>query len=244
MQQQSINGVNLVSTPAGTRLPASAQNTPLQFALVGDVVLNGALTQPESTLTISVRVARYNASVSEAVTPVITLRAQAREWAQLPARTTLAVLDALSVSLNEEERVALLREASPLMPAATPMRLAAERRLGEAITTAIEAQWLQGQSQLAVTVPAKRALLGRSVQQGTLALQRLRNAAALPASTQPGERPVFAEVQREARSWLPAAQTTVRTSQASLQLLNASLAQSASRSQSAKPRKLPSRRAQ
>jgi hypothetical protein len=252
MQQQSINGVNLVSTPAGTRLPASTQNMPLQFALVGDVVLNGALTQPESTLTISVRVARYNASVSEAATPVITLRAQAREWAQLPARTTLAVLDALSVPLNEDERTALLREASPLMPAATPARLAAERRLGEAVTAAIEAQWLLGQSQLAVEAPLKRTLLARSVQQGAVALQGLRSAAALPASTLPGERPVFAELQRSAQSWLPVTQTTVRTSQASLRSFNSSSAQSASRrqpasrhrTQPAKPWKPPSRRAQ
>ncbi|HEX8235286.1 MAG TPA: hypothetical protein VF600_04975 [Abditibacteriaceae bacterium] len=245
--QQSVNGVELVSTRAVT----PTRNAPLQFALFGDVTLNGALTQPNSTLTVQVRVARYNANISEAATPLITLRAAAREWAQLPARTTLAVLDTLSVPINEDERTALLREASPLMPSATPARLAAEQRLGQAMAAAIEAQWLLGQSQLAIAAPEKRALLGRSVQQGTAALAGLRGAAAFPASTQPGERFVFAELRRSAQNWLGAAQATVRASQLSLQSFKSPVLQlsprrqasSRHRTQPIKPRRSPLRRA-
>jgi hypothetical protein len=192
-----------------------------------------------------VRVARYNAAVSEAATPVITLRAPVREWGQLPARTALAVFDALSVPLNEDERPALLREASPLLPAATPARLAAEQRLGQAIAAAVEGQWLPGQSQLAIALPDRRALLQRAVQQGNAALQGLRSAVTFPASTQPSERAAFAELQRTTRGWLTLAQSTVSTSQMSLQSFKSPVAQPASRhrTQPAKPRKPSTRRA-
>lgn len=240
-QQQTVNGVELVST----RPPGSTPNAPLSFALVGDITLSGAFTQPTSTLIIKVRVARYSAAVSEAATPVITLRAPVREWGQLPARTALAVFDALSVPLNEDERTALLREASPLMPAATPARLTAEQRLGQAITAAVEGQWLLGQSQLAIALPDRRALLGRAVQQGNAALQGLRNAVAFPPSTQPSERAAFAELQRTTRGWLALAQSTVSTSQLSLQSFKSPVSQPASRhrAQPVKPRRSSSRRA-
>jgi hypothetical protein len=84
------------------RAPGSAANDSHSFALVGDITLNGPFTKPDSTLIIKVRVARYNAAVSEAATPVITLRAPVREWGQLPART--AWLCSMPVGATQRRR--------------------------------------------------------------------------------------------------------------------------------------------
>jgi hypothetical protein len=192
---------------------------PFSLALVGDITLNGPLSQAASTLSISVRVARYGATFSDAVTPIITLRAPARDWAQLPARATLAVLDALSVQLNEDERIDLLRDASPLMPAASPARLAAEQRLGQATAAGIEAQWLLEQARRTGSAAQKRDLLQKSVRQGNLSMQGLRAVAALAPPALPTERTSYNEMRGTAQSWLTPAGAMVRASQASLQTL-------------------------
>jgi hypothetical protein len=169
---EAVNGVELISA----RPAAGSGKVPFSLALVGDITLNGPLSQAGSTLSVSVRVARYGPTFSDAVTPIITLRAPARDWAQLPARTTLAVLDALSVQLNEDERIDLLRDASPLMPAASAARLAAEQRLGQAMVAGVEAQWLLEQARRTGSTATKRDLLQKSVRQGNLSLQGLRSA--------------------------------------------------------------------
>jgi hypothetical protein len=147
------------------------------------------------------------------------------------------------VPLNEDERPALLREASPLLPAATPARLAAEQRLGQAIAAAVEGQWLLGTIAVGHRPARQARLLQRAVQQGNAALQGLRSAVTFTASTQPSERAAFAELQRTTRGWLTLAQSTVSTSQLSLQSFKSPVAQPASRhrTQPAKPRKPSSR---
>jgi hypothetical protein len=149
------------------------------------------------------------------------LQASLREWAQLPARTTLAVLDAMKITLDEDERVALLREASPLMPFATPARMATERRLGAAVEAAIEAQVLREQYGRTATSKLKQRqfLLARAVQQGDLAEREFGAIARMPVPKPAENGPCNMEIVRTAREWLPRTKVTLRRSRLQLQAL-------------------------
>lgn len=210
--------------PASAVAPdeADAADVPLErsaLTLLGDMVLGGPITQPGASLSVTVSVLRVWDAPSrpdgigiETVLPAVTVQAPARDWAQLPARTALAVLDGLQIALTENERVALLRDASPLMPAATARRLTMERRLGEAVAAAIDARCAQMQSRRATSSSARRRLLSRAVQQGKRALKELRLVAASPVPTGAAERAAMVALARSARDWLASTALTVQES--------------------------------
>jgi hypothetical protein len=195
------------------------------LALFGDVILGGPASNPGTPVTIRVHVARLVSGGAEPVTPLVLLQASWREWAQLPARTALAVLDAMKISLDEDERTALLREASPLMPFATPARMATEQRLGQAVAAAIESHVLQEQYRR--TAPSNFAqrhfLLARAFQQGDLAVRELRAIARMPVSARATNGNSTVNIVRTAKEWLPSTAATTRRSHLQLKILNRSV---------------------
>ncbi len=216
------------------------------LALVGDMVLGGPVTRPGSSLSVTVSVlrvwdapARPGGIGIEAVLPAVTLQAPARDWAQLPARAALAVLDALQIPLVEDERVSLLRDASPLMPAATARHLAVERRLGEAVAAAIDARAAQVQARRNAPLALRRSLLARAIQQGRRAEKELRQVAAASGATSRGaaspgaallvsggmtERAALVGLARTAREWLAPTALIVKECRRQLRALPAASA--------------------
>jgi hypothetical protein len=99
--------------------------------VVGEVTLRGKENAPTSTLQVRVRALRWEKSLLRAASDEVGLQARLGEWPQLPARTSLALLDALQVPLIEDERISFLRTASPLQPMASVARLNTEKLLGQ-----------------------------------------------------------------------------------------------------------------
>jgi hypothetical protein len=200
------------------------------MALVGDVLLNGVPANLNSNLTVRVRVARFNLNSIQAATSVVTLRAPLREWAQLPARTALAIADALQVSLSEDERINLLREASPLMPSISPFRLMTEERLGTAQAAQLEAQWLLWQSRRSTKPAVRRGFAQSAARQSALALQALNSVAKTLSSTRIANTPIAQErdalvvLRATTQSWIVAANKTSRESRLFLTALKGSAA--------------------
>jgi len=125
-----------------------------RLVLMGDVTLSGidaavaapqaaSFTGENATLTVRFRVVRTR---DAALSPIITVIAPAREWGQLPARSALALLDAMRIKLSEDERASLLRAASPLTPNVSSARLRAEQQLGEGVAAALDSRVLTGKS--------------------------------------------------------------------------------------------------
>lgn len=175
------------------------------LVLFGDIVLDGPIERSTSSLTISVRVVRSDAAQpgrAELVMPLVKLQAPARDWAQLPSRTALAVLDALQITLKDDERVRLVRDASPLMPQASSARLRLEQKLGSAAAQVIDARSLQAQAARATNVAMRRRLTTQAATLRARAIADLRSVAKTPIPAAKSERAAFAEITRSARSWL------------------------------------------
>jgi hypothetical protein len=130
------------STPSAAnamRTWPAYRNFPL--VVVGEITLGKANT-PDTRLNLRLRALRWEKSALRAASPDVSLSAPLGEWPQLPARAALALLDALSVSLTEDERIAMLRAASPLQPSATTAQLASEKLLGEMQYEALRSHFL------------------------------------------------------------------------------------------------------
>lgn len=178
--------------------------------LFGDVVLDGPLGRADSAVSVTIRVVRSDLAQpdrAEIVSPVVRLQAPARDWAQLPSRTALAVLDALQIPLKDAERVQLLRDASPLMPQASPARLALEQRLGTAMSNALDARLMQAKARRTMNIAARRQLLAKVVAQQTLALRELRVIAKSPVLAFKSERAAWSEITASARVWMLSTQS-------------------------------------
>jgi len=179
------------------------------LAVMGDVTLSGiahgkgalqaaSFANENATLTIRLRAIRLADST---FSPVVTIAAPAREWAQIPARTALAILDSLGVSLSEDERTNLVRDASPLSANATSERLRAEQRLGEGIAAALDCRVLSGKS--------NKENWRAAALRGETALEILRTI----GKTRPqiGDKNAAAQIAASAKNWISYAATTTKS---------------------------------
>jgi hypothetical protein len=141
--------------------------------VVGDVTLQGEMNKPNSKLTIRLRAIR-NDKAASAASDIVTLSAPSSEWAQLPARSALALLDNMQIVLIEDERIEFLREASPLQPPSSNNRIQAESALGTAIAAALDSQSLQVQAQRTAAVPQRAVLLRQAATRGNEGQRLLR----------------------------------------------------------------------
>lgn len=131
------------------------RNIPL--IVVGKISLNGKETAPGTVVRIQLRALRWDKSALRAASGDVTLTATMGEWPQLPTRAALALLDALAVPLIEDERIEMLRLASPLQPPASAQRLRTEKLAGEMQYEALRCQYLsQAQGGEAVYARAAR----------------------------------------------------------------------------------------
>jgi hypothetical protein len=91
---------------------------------------------------VRLRALRWQNSALRVACEDVTLSATLGEWPQLPTRSALALLDALRVPLIEDERIEMLRYASPLQPPASSLRLRGEKLAGEMQYQALRCQFL------------------------------------------------------------------------------------------------------
>ena len=192
-----------LASRGGMARRSATATTPSLQALAGDIALSGALENPATMITVSLHVARVstprNALLVGAPT-VITLRAPSRDWAQLPARCVLALSDALPFSLSSPQRNALLRSASPFMPAASTARVRYETRVGAAIIEAQNAQLLFTNAQTSPAASRKTSLRNATAlaRRAQSSLRVLANAPSLPQS----DREAAKEIASSARGWI------------------------------------------
>jgi hypothetical protein len=150
-----------------------------------------ALMRPTTVLTVRARVLRNLPHTVVAASHIVTVRAPGREWAQMPARVALALIDDMGVSLGDDERIALVRAASPLLAAASSLRVRCEVRLGDAAAAALGCK--EAQAKLSAAAYAARA---HSVQ------AELRRVAALPAQRSMRDGDALVRIHRSALAWL------------------------------------------
>ena len=154
--------------------------------VVGEISVRGKENSPDAVLRLRLRVLRWEKLKLRAACNDVLLSAPLGEWTQLPARASLALLDSLRVALIEDERISMLRNASPLQPRASAARLAAEKQLGQMQYEALQCHLLS-QRINKETTSARVVRLRASSAFGSAARQKLAawNKKKLPAEMAP-----------------------------------------------------------
>lgn len=151
----------------------------IPLVIVGEIALSGKENAPSTSLRIRLRALRWEKSTLHAASADVLLSATLGEWPQLPSRAALSLLDALQVPLIEDERTVMLRDASPLQPPATALRLRAERLAGQMQYQALRCQFLsqavRGEQAFARVTRVRTAkAYGDAARQALTALKKLK----------------------------------------------------------------------
>ncbi|HEX8834496.1 MAG TPA: hypothetical protein VF719_09860 [Abditibacteriaceae bacterium] len=218
-----IDDRKVASAPAIVALRSQAAwKNRFPLLVMGDVMLNGEPTGVNSRVTIRLRAVRNVPGFVGPASAIVTVEAAAREWAQLPSRTALALLDEMKIKLTEDERIGFLRDASPLQPAATAERLKAEQQLGDAIAAAIDSQVLQlGPTTAKPAVAPTLVSLRTAAQRGAAAQQLLKPVLRLSPAVTMRDGDAMAQIVRNAQSWKVYVNAVAGTAQRRLRILAA-----------------------
>jgi len=128
------------SAASALRTWRAYRNIPL--IVVGEITVSGKDSARETRVLVRLRVLRWEKSTLRAAAGDVSFSATLGEWPQLPARAALALVDALRIPLIEDERIDMLRRASPLQPPATAQQLRWEKLAGEMQYQALRCQIL------------------------------------------------------------------------------------------------------
>jgi hypothetical protein len=198
------------------------------IVVLGDVMVKGvssqatpvaqadALMRDGASLTIRVRALRNRPQSLVIASNIVTVTAPAREWAQLPARVALALLDDMRVTISEDERSDFLRDASPLLSSASQVRVRTESRFGTAVALALDAQVFNVRAREARSAPEKAAVWRQALTSGETAQRQLRQLIKRPAASTIRDGDIFASMNESARNWLAYAQAASGTARRNL----------------------------
>lgn len=220
---------NIQKIPALVALRADSQwRKRSDIVLLGEVLVKGvssnatpvaqadALMRDGATLTVRVRALRNRPGSLVSASNIVVVQAPGREWGQLPARVALALLDDMRVTITEDERSDLLRDASPLLTSASQTRVRTESRFGAAIAEALDSQVLNAKARAATTAAQRLDLSRQALLSGQTAQRDLRQLINRPAAATIRDGDIFASMNESARGWLAFAVTATATAQRNL----------------------------